>query len=566
MAGSRFPLSVVLGAIDNLSGPLDRVGGKIGAIGKNLTRAGRQLTVGATLPIVGLGTATLVASGRFQESMNAVQAITSATAEDFGALRGQALELGRTTPFSASQVADAMTELATAGFATNEILATTPSVLALASASSEDLAHSAEILAGTLRASHKPASDAAKVADILTNAVAGSAVELADLAEGIKVSNPVLTGMGISLEENVALLGRLGDNMFQGSLAGTALKRSVTALALAEPVAQSTLAKLGIFRDDILDAEGNVKSITGVVDLLERKGATTSDVLAIFGERAGPAMAALVGVGSASIVELEKTVGKSGTAAELAEVRMRGLMGGTRGLTSATEGLMIAIGDSGLLAAVTDVVKGLTGWVQGLAETNPEVLRLAVGALAVTAAVGPALLLIGNGIKLFGLAASGVKLLGTAFGFLAANPIVAAVAGLTALVLVGSHLIENWGAVKKAARETWAFVSDAVGSALGWVWEQLGKLARLVLPTWLENLLGLSGEEGANVASSLKAGGGLPARPAGAPIGAAVPGAASSSSVERNEVRVRFDNLPAGARVEGSNGEEIDPSLGFAMG
>ncbi len=569
MVLKTFPLSFVLSAVDNLSGPLGKVRGRLGAIGKTASRVGRSLTLGATLPILGLATATISTAAKFEKSMNAVQAITGASGEDFDALRTKAKDLGISTVFSASQTADAMTKLAIAGFNTNEILAATPGVLDLAAAANIDLATAAEVLAGTLRSSKLEPTivQVTRVADALTNTFTSSGVELEDLAEAIKLSTPVFAGMNIPLEENLALIGALGNSMFRGSLGGTALKNALVNLSIVSATAGDALARLNLRPEQIVDAKGNVKSLTATVKLLGDAGATTQDMFLIFGKRAGPAMAALVGEGAKALRELETKIERSGTASRIAEVQMQGAGGAMAKLAAASEGLQIAIGESGLLESFTKIATDLAKWVQGLAETNPRMLKLATTVALVVAAVGPAVFIVGKLTLILGGLTTAIGFVGTALTFLAANPVGAAIVAVGALVLIGSHLIENWDAVKEAAGKTWAFVKDVVGGALSWVWVQIKKLTRLILPTWLENLLGLGGAEGDNVAAALVAGGGLPSGPGGASVVGAADPIARSENLAAGEkvVRVKIEGQLTNVEVEAEQGVEADVDLGLAM-
>lgn len=567
VVGKTFPLQFVLSAVDNLSGPLGKVRGRLGAIGKTASRIGRSLTLGATLPILGLATATISTAAKFEKSMNSVAAITEASGEDFNALRDRAKELGISTVFTASEVADAMTKLAIAGFGTTEILDAIAPALDLAAASGNDLAASTEILAGTLRASRLETSESARVADALTNAFTSSGVELEDLAEAIKISTPVFAGMNIPLEENLALVGALGNAMIRGSLSGTALKNALVNLTIVSGKAGPALNRLNLRPEQIADSEGNVKSLIDTVKLLGDAGATTTDLFLIFGKRAGPAMSVLVGEGAEAIEKLEAKIGRSGSAARVAAVQMQGASGAMARMKAASEGLMIAIGDSGLLQAFSEIVTKLAGWVQHLAETNPKMLKLATTVALVVAAVGPAVFIFGKLTLILGGLTTAIGFVGTALTFLAANPVGATIVAIAALVLIGSHIIENWDAVKESAGKTWSFVKDVVGGALSWVWTQIKKLTRLILPTWLENLLGLGGEEGENVAASLVAGGGLPSGPGGASvIGAADPIArAENLAAGEKEVRVKIEGQLTRVSVEADAGVEADVDLGLAM-
>lgn len=82
-------------------------------------------------------------------------------------LRDLAIELGAETSFSATEAAEAMENLASAGFKTQEIMDAMPGMLDLAASSGEDLAASADIAASTLRGFGLEASEAGHVADVL---------------------------------------------------------------------------------------------------------------------------------------------------------------------------------------------------------------------------------------------------------------------------------------------------------------------------------------------------------------------------------------------------------------
>jgi hypothetical protein len=82
---------------------------------------------------------------KFDFGMSKVQAITAATSAEISNLREQAKFLGKTTFFTASQVADAQKFLAMAGFNPDQILKATPNVLNLALAGDMDLGMAADI-------------------------------------------------------------------------------------------------------------------------------------------------------------------------------------------------------------------------------------------------------------------------------------------------------------------------------------------------------------------------------------------------------------------------------------
>ncbi len=114
-------------------------GSHIGDIGRKLVRLGAALSVPIAL-------STRVFAG-FDDQMRAVPAVIGATAEQFDLLNEKAKMLGRTTSYTAAQVAGAMLELGRAGFGALQIDASIASLLDLARATGTELPTAANIAA-----------------------------------------------------------------------------------------------------------------------------------------------------------------------------------------------------------------------------------------------------------------------------------------------------------------------------------------------------------------------------------------------------------------------------------
>lgn len=78
------------------------------AAGQMLTSAGSTLTTHVTLPLVGIGAASVKTAADFESSMSNVQALSGATGGELQQLSDLAKEMGATTQFSASECADAL--------------------------------------------------------------------------------------------------------------------------------------------------------------------------------------------------------------------------------------------------------------------------------------------------------------------------------------------------------------------------------------------------------------------------------------------------------------------------
>jgi hypothetical protein len=111
---------------------------KLKAWGRSVTAIGMQMLRTAAAAAVPIAFATRTYAA-FADQMATVRAVTGATADAFDHLNEQAKELGRTTSYTAAQVAGAMIELGRAGFSPDEIGLATPAMLSLARATGTEL-------------------------------------------------------------------------------------------------------------------------------------------------------------------------------------------------------------------------------------------------------------------------------------------------------------------------------------------------------------------------------------------------------------------------------------------
>ena len=259
---------------------------------------GTKLTLGVTAPIIGIGTAAVNAGNDFEAQMSRVSAISGAYGDDLEQLREQAIELGAQTSFSATESAQAMENLASAGFGTQEIMAAMPGMLNLAASSGEDLASSADIAASTLRGFQLEASEAGHVADVLAKNAADTNAAIADTGLAMKYIAPVAQSVGWSLEEVTAAIGVMADAGIKGEQAGTTLRGALTRLMKPTKDMYESMDDLGI---SFYDAQGKMKPLSTIVDELQKstKGLTDEQrdnhLATIFGTEALSGMKVLLG-------------------------------------------------------------------------------------------------------------------------------------------------------------------------------------------------------------------------------------------------------------------------------
>lgn len=414
---------------------------RLTGIGHGLKRMGIGMSI-ATAPIALAFRGLIGSAGDFEQSMNRLSAVSGVTGDAFDSMRGQAKTLGTETRFSANEAADGMTFLAMAGFDANQILAATPGVLQLAAAANLELAESADIVSNVLTGYRLSAYEVGRANDVMIATTTGSNTNLLQLGDAFKYVGPVAKAVGLEFELTAAIIGKFGDAGIQGEMAGTSLRGALTRLLNPTREVNSALSGLGI---SVNDASGALLPFDEILRRLEPHADNAGAMMKIFGQRAGPAMIALLSQGTAGIFEFQEALENAGgTAEDIANKQMEGLRGRLLELNSAWQGLGIAIGDSGVLDTVTAMIEKVTEFTRSLSEANPALLRFGtiIGGFAVVA--GPVILTLGA----LSLALGAISL-----------PVTAVVAGITAL---GGAMAYFWPEAEKTTSAT-----DTLTLALG---------------------------------------------------------------------------------------------------
>lgn len=577
--GATFPLSFVIGAIDKTAAGFLKGNARLEKISATARRVGRSMSMALTLPVLAGGVAVFKYAAEFEKGMNRVRALSGAQGESFENLRSTALELGKTSVFTASQVAGAMGFYAQAGFNAKKIIAAVPATLNLAAAAGEqiELAQAADITAGVLAGYSYEAERAGHVSDILTNAFTKAKTDLPALGEAMQDIGPIASSMKIPLSETVSLIQALSEKQIGGSEAGTKLRNII--LAIQKPVAEgrAALASLGIEASALVDPSGRVKSITAIIQELERAKAQPKHLSAIFNKRDVAAVMALMAKGSPEIRKFQLGLLESGRAAHIADIQMEGAAGGLARFHAGIEAASVAIGDSGFLDWVTAGIEKVAAWSRKVASTNPELLKMGAKVALVVAVGGPLLIMLGA-------VAAALAVLAT--------PVGAVVAGLAAIGGVTVYVIRNWDELKVQSKLFWRMLPDdtkrgvkfmlkhwipvwgiydrwktlwegaktVFGKAWDWIvskfdksWLTItGRISKLsgLLPQWVRDEIGLG---------SLDVKGGLGP--------AAATGSGGIGRKRESRTILDFRNVPKGVRIERVGDQAgTDLEIGHALG
>lgn len=435
--------------LNRMQEQLKQAAKKFNQVGREIEQVGRRISLFITAPLLAAGGAALRLAGDFESSMNAFVANTGVATKELEAAKDMALELGSASVFSASEAADAMTELAKVGLNYEQIMeGAAKATVTLAAANGAELAPSALLVGDVINQFKLDVQELPAIIDNITGGLVKSKLDFDNYRLAIGQAGGVAGALGVQFEEFNAVLAATSPLFASGSDAGTSFK---TFLLRLTPSTKKAAALMKEFNLTFFDAQGQFLGLANAAEELQTKLGHLSDEQRnlvfgeLFGQDAIRTALALMEQGGEGVERFMREIGNTNSL-ELAEVRMRGFNGALKQLTDAFEVLAIEIGDSGFLQTMTELVQMLTEFIRELAKADPELLNFAVKVAAIAAAIGPVLIAIGlisqgiagliTGFRGVIAVISLVGLALTRLGFLfVANPWLAAIAAIAGGIL-----------------------------------------------------------------------------------------------------------------------------------
>jgi TP901 family phage tail tape measure protein len=453
----------------------------------------------AAAPIALLFAKAVSAAASFQKKMDYFGAVTNATQKEMDAVAQKAIDMSKTTVFSADQMADAFVEFGKAGISATDILNGVAEATAnLAQAADISMGEAANIMASQLATFKLGAQGAAHVADVLAGAANASIIDVGDLAYSLKYAGGIAASTGVSFDSLVTAISLLGQRGIKGSTAGTSLRQIMVSLATQTKQAKNELMDLGIITDDgankFIDATGHIKSLAAVMQILQdhERGLTQAEQLAankrIFNTRALSAVQILMHDGAKGFVDMQNQINKV-SAQDVARKRLDNLAGDWRHLKNSINTLLIQVGGP-LQDFLRKVVQGLTALVNWFGGLSPQMQKIIIWGLGI---VGMFLLLLGTlsltialvlktiqvfqDLRIaFGIVRAGVLLMSAAFRAMAValltNPVFLIIAAIAALVVILVLCWKRFAGFRNFVKGMW---NDIKGFFVG-AWDVLKRV------------------------------------------------------------------------------------------
>ena len=313
-----------------------------------------------TAALLAVGKQAVETGAEFDSSMSEVAAMLGYTweeliddgsdaAETMQVLRDFALDLGKSTAFSAKEASEGLQYMALAGMDAVASMEMLPKVLDLASASGMELGKSSDMVTDAMSALGLSADGTTVMIDQMAKTASRSNTSVEQLGEAILTIGATAKTIKGGTAELTETLGLLADNGIKGAEGGTKLRNIILSLQSPTNKAAAELEKLGV---SAFDSNGNFRSLqdtfadldAALSDMSEQDAALAKS--AIFSKRDLAAVNALLGTSADRWNTLRGEIEDSaGAAHEMAETKLDNLAGDVTLFKSALEGAEITISD-----------------------------------------------------------------------------------------------------------------------------------------------------------------------------------------------------------------------------
>ena len=379
MADLQKTIEIVFGAVDDVSGSVDNINKKIsdmsGAIGDatdplaSVHDGVLKLEVAlAALAAGGLALA-YAKSMEFEAALVELEKVLGeGDLTGLDAARREAFLLSEAYGESATSILSSIADFKQAGFTLQEAMDLTKNSMDLVIAGGVDAAQSSNLLVASLKGFKEPASEAARLVDILNETSNNYATDVEQLAIGMAKLSPIASQFGMSMEETAGVLTPVIEVFRSGDEAATALKTGLLRLIDDSAPVKSALASIGVSQTD---ANGALRSGKDILFDVSTAFTTLDESQKLFVTQQ------LVGIQqSARMVEVFDQLGKTseitatamdsaGSAAAEVAKRLETAEVQVRIFKESFNNLATAVGDQFALAA-TEAVKGGSEIVQAL--------------------------------------------------------------------------------------------------------------------------------------------------------------------------------------------------------
>lgn len=273
---------------------------------------------------------------KFEFANSNLAAILGTTSDKIKDLTADAQRLGATTKYTASQATELQIELAKLGFTKKEILDSTSAILRFAQATGAELSEAAALSGAALRMFNADTKDTEQYVSAMAIATSKSALSFSYLATALPIVGPVAKAFNCTIEDTLALLGKLADAGFDASSSATATRNILLNLADGSGKLAKALGK-------------PVKTLPELVNGLQSlkdKGVDLNTTLELTDKRSVAAFNAFLTAADKIVPLRNQITGVESELADMANTMGDNVQGAIANLSSAWEAFMLSFSNT----------------------------------------------------------------------------------------------------------------------------------------------------------------------------------------------------------------------------
>lgn len=383
--------------MSNLPASVQAAAKELEKVGSKSVELGTSLTKNVTAPIVAVGTASVVAFNDLDKSLDIVVKKTGASGEALEEMEDIVKDIGSTVPASFDDIASAVGEVNTRfGLQGDELEDLSEQFVKFAKLNDTDVSTSIDQVQKSLSAFGLSTDDASHVLDVMNKVSQQTGISVDTLSSGLIRNASAFQEMGLSLDQSVALMGKIEMSGADVDVVLGGLRRALKDATAEGKDMNTALSEL---EDSILNGTDGMDGLQKAYELFGNKAPDIYNAI----KNGSLSFQDLADMAVEADGSVSETFDSTTSGAEQFELAMQNvkLAGAELG-----EEIMKTLGP--ILEDLAGIIKGVTEWFSGLSDGQK---RMILVIASLVAAIGPALVI-------FGKVALGVKAIIDTVGYL----------------------------------------------------------------------------------------------------------------------------------------------------
>lgn len=444
--------------------------------------AGDALTKYVTLPLAALGSASAVAFNGVQDSLNIVTKLTGASGKDLEDMQNIVKDMATRVPADFDTIATAVGEVNTRfGLTGDQLDEVSEQFVKFAQLNGVDITQAIDTTQKAMAAFGLSAEDTGYVLDVLTKVGQNTGVSMDRLTQGLVTNSLAFQQMGLDINQSATLMGMLEKSGANMETVTNGLRKALKNASADGKDVNTALIEL---QDALSGGVSETEALNMAYELFGRNGDQVYQAV----KSGAIDFSALADATTDATGALENTFDATVTPAMQFQTILNQLK---------LLGYEIA---NSVLPVIEPFIQKIASGIGAIADrwnALPQDTQQRIVAVGVAlAAIGPALLLISKVLAIVStaitVATTVVGGLSTALSFLAANPVVLIIAGITALVAAIVILWNKSEAFRGFILGVWTNIQTAFGNLVAWFGQKKQELLNFFagIPAWFGSIFG----------------------------------------------------------------------------